>query len=465
MALNVTLYEFKKRENSTKRPDASVTQKTHEARLKAPTSLLHPVLTFDFTLKGNPSFYNYAYISDFGNRYYYIRDWTVEDGHIWRAQLDVDPLASWKNSIGESTQYVLRSSASYDGGIVDPIYPTVFPAVVEVTQVESPWSAILSNGTYVIGVVSDQTGGIGAAHYYALTQNQMSQFFAYMLGNVDWLGTITDITEDLTKVLFNPIQYITSCVWYPFKISGGTDVEAIPFGWWSVGVAAKELTQTFYYKTDNLTIPAHPQAASRGKYLNNAPFTRHTLYYPGIGSIVLDPALLTTDNLILNCAVDMAANVARLTVVCDKRIAIEFAQLGVPIQLAQLASNAALDIGKAGTSLLQSAGSFLSGNVAGAVAGVFNAIGSAINSGYPESTKLNSNGSVAAIAYSIELRSVFYKLVNEDNDDLGRPYCKKVQLQTVPGYQMVQHADIAIAGTSEENSAIKNYLESGYFYE
>ena len=62
--LSVTLYEFKKRENSTKRPDSSATQRTHNAVLKTPTSLLRPEISFDFGLKGNPSFYNYAYISD-----------------------------------------------------------------------------------------------------------------------------------------------------------------------------------------------------------------------------------------------------------------------------------------------------------------------------------------------------------------------------------------------------------------
>ena len=108
--LSVTLYEFPKRENSTKRPDSTVTQKTHNAVLKMPTSLIRPELTFDFGLKGNPSYYNYAHISDLGNRYYFITDWTVKEGHLWTAHLEVDVLASWKNVIGESTEYVTRSA-------------------------------------------------------------------------------------------------------------------------------------------------------------------------------------------------------------------------------------------------------------------------------------------------------------------------------------------------------------------
>ena len=52
----ITLYTFYKRENSTKRPDNSVTQKTHNAVFKMPTSLQRPEITFDFGLKGNPHF-------------------------------------------------------------------------------------------------------------------------------------------------------------------------------------------------------------------------------------------------------------------------------------------------------------------------------------------------------------------------------------------------------------------------
>ena len=120
----ITLYTFYKRENSTKRPDGSVTQKIHNAVFKMPTSLQRPEITFDFGLKGNPTFYNYAHIPALGNRYYFIREWTVSEGHLWTAHMEVDTLASWKVSIGNSTQYVLRSSYTSDGHISDKLYPT-----------------------------------------------------------------------------------------------------------------------------------------------------------------------------------------------------------------------------------------------------------------------------------------------------------------------------------------------------
>ena len=207
--LSVTLYEFKKRENSTKRPDDSATQRTHEAVLKMPTSLLNPEISFDFGLKGNPSFYNYAYISDLGNRYYFIRDWTVSEGHIWTAHMEVDVLASWKASIGASTQYIKRSSYTYDGGIMDNVYPTKQPPQINLSQSASPWSTTsLASGCYVVGIINNKDGGMGAAHYYMFTQDMMNKLLAYMLGGVEWMGTITDISDSLLKVLMNPIHSV-----------------------------------------------------------------------------------------------------------------------------------------------------------------------------------------------------------------------------------------------------------------
>lgn len=470
MALNVTLYEFKKRENSTKRPDASVTQKTHEARLKATTSLLHPVLTFDFTLKGNPSFYNYAYISDFGNRYYYIRDWTVEEGHIWRAQLDVDPLASWKNSIGESTQYVLRSSADYDGGITDTLYPAKNAVTTALSILENPFTLDLAQGTYVVGIVNNADGGIGAAHYYIFSQNTFNKLCAYLLGDPSWTG-ITDISNDLTKALLNPMQYIVSCNWFPLALPGSDGLSAIPVGWWSIPVAgAKIPTYTVASAKGTLTIPKHPQA-TRGSYLNGSPYTKYQLFYPGIGYISLPANNLANDEKIrTELQIDIIANTARLSVISGnpdsaEPISVTYGQIGVPIQLSQMSTSFFQNLGGVVQSAAQFATSYSTGNIAGMITGGLSAIGNALDASYPDVSISGLNGSLLALKTNIILKATFYNIADEDNADKGRPLCKTKELSTLPGYQLISHADIAIAGTSEENRAIKNYLESGYFYE
>lgn len=458
--IDVTLYEFKKRENSTLRPDSTATQKTHSCSLKERTSLLNPVLIFDFGKQGLPVYYNYCYIEDFGNRYYFIRDWSYDHG-LWVAECEVDVLGSWKISIGNSTQYILRSSYTYDGGVIDEMYPAKQPPTVSVVDTASPWTTVLANGTYVISVLNREDGGVGSAHYYALTQDQMNEFMSFMLGDEDYTN-ISEISTELTKALFNPVQYVTSCVWYPFT-AGGTVISQIPFGWWVNTTSGKTLTDTIHYETLEFTVPKHPQAASRGAYLNKAPYSYYTLYFPGVGTIAIDSAQMAADTITVQCAVDMVANQARLTLTCGKIISVHYAQLGVPIQITQF-SNAKNYEGIA-TGVSNAFASAALGSVSGFVSGAFNAIMSGVKTAAPEGTTIGSNGSIVGLAYRPQLKAVFYELVSEDNADLGRPLCQAKVISTVPGYIEVLHADVALTGTATENQRIKSYMESGFFYE
>lgn len=473
--LSVTLYEFKKRENSTKRPDSSATQRTHAAVLKMPTSLLRPEISFDFGLKGNPSFYNYAYISDLGNRYYFIRDWTVSEGHIWTAHMEVDVLASWKASIGESTQYVLRSSAAFDGNILDNLYPAKVPAIFsKVSDTIFPVVSSITTGSYVVGIINNSSDAVGAVAYYVFTSSQFRNFMDYLLGDVSWAGSISDISEDLLKTLFNPMQYITTIMWYPDDAPKGHSIDAIPFGWWSVGVSASKLKQDGVASSLTvLEIPKHPQAAIRGAYLNLSPYTTLVLDSRVWGEFPLDTtALVNSESLLLEWKTDYITGISEMylysssgNTVYDNQLAIRRGQYGVPIQIAQVGQNYLNTL----NAVVGSAGavtkSAISGDITGAITGAVSGITSVIESMAPEMSTTGNNGTIANFTKRITLYAKFMPLVDDDNEDRGRPLCKKLVLSTIPGYQMISDADIAIAGTAQENKQIKAYLESGYFYE
>lgn len=75
------------------------------------TSVTEPVLK----VSGGPSKianYNYVYIPDF-NRYYYIKDFTVENGYILIA-CKVDVLMSFANSIKECDCIAKRQETKYN---------------------------------------------------------------------------------------------------------------------------------------------------------------------------------------------------------------------------------------------------------------------------------------------------------------------------------------------------------------
>ena len=467
--LSVTLYEFKKRENSTKRPDSSATQRTHSAVLKMPTSLLRPEISFDFGLKGNPSFYNYAYISELGNRYYFIRDWTVSEGHIWTAHMEVDVLASWKASIGASTQYVTRSSFSSDGSIVDGLYPAKGDVTLR-AESASIWPTVtaISGGSYVVGIVNNSADAIGAVAYYVFSEAKFRAFMAYLMGDVSWTGQIDDISVDLLKVLFNPMQYITSVMWYPDNAPAGEKVTSIPFGWWNLPVSAAKLkTSGVLPSAANITIPKHPQAATRGKYLNAAPFSQYMFDSRVWGVIPIDTtSIINEEALSMSYTVDYTTGIADMYLkagLSDYAIAVRRGQYGVPVQIAQIGQNY---LNMALTSVNGAANVAKNlFNPVGAITAGANMIGDMINASMPEFATSGSNGTVANFTSAPTLYAKFLPVVSDDNDDRGRPYCKKVQLSTLPGYQVIADPDLAIAGTSEENREIKNYLAGGYFYE
>ena len=467
--LSVTLYEFKKRENSTKRPDSSATQRTHNAVLKTPTSLLRPEISFDFGLKGNPSFYNYAYISGLGNRYYFIRDWTVSEGHIWTAHMEVDVLASWKASIGASTQYVTRSSFSSDGSIVDGLYPAKGDVTLR-AESTSIWPTVtaISGGSYVVGIVNNSADAIGAVAYYVFSESKFRAFMAYLMGDVSWTGQIDDISVDLLKVLFNPMQYITSVMWYPDNAPAGEKVTSIPFGWWNLPVSAAKLkTSGVLPSAANITIPKHPQAAMRGKYLNAAPFSQYTFDSRVWGIIPIDTtSIINEEALSMSYTVDYTTGIADMYLkagLSDYAIAVRRGQYGVPVQIAQIGQNY-LNMALTSVNGAANVANKLF-NPVGAITAGANMIGDMINASMPEFATSGSNGTVANFTSAPTLYAKFLPVVSDDNDDRGRPYCKKVQLSTVPGYQVIADPDLSIAGTSEENREIKNYLAGGYFYE
>ena len=481
--LNVTLYEFKKRENSTKRPDGSETSRVHQAVLKQPTSLLNPDITFDFGLKGNPSFYNYCYISDLGNRYYFIRDWTIGEGHLWTAHCEVDVLASWKASIGASTQYVLRSSHSFDTYVVDKLYVTKAPFTTVVNTVENwPIKESVGGGNYVVGIINNSDSAIGAVAYYVFTEAQFRAFMAYLLGSIDWAGSITEIGADLTKVLFNPMQYISSVTWYPDSAPKGSAVSSIPFGWWNIPVTASMLkTIGVIPEAYNITLPKHPQAASRGQYLNLAPYTTYDFDSRVWGMIPIDTSTLIGESVLtMEVRTDYATGVSNLRLERGSdhyAVAVRQGMYGVPIQIAQIGIdyiNATLTTVKATADAISDIGSTgrINGllvnplaNISGSIASVAGAIQTSLNACLPQMSTSGNNGTVANYMVAPTLYAKFAPLVDEDNEDRGRPYCKKAVLSTLPGYQVISCADIALASTKRETQMVKQYMEAGYFYE
>lgn len=461
--MQIILYEFNKNPNSTKRPSAAGL--TLDCYLLEPTSITAPSLSLQ--LPGNPGGYNYARIPEF-NRYYFIEDWTANNGR-WVASLSVDVLASFKESIGASTQYVLRAAHDYNGEVSDTLYPakTIPKVICSYPPIDNyPLSAGVGFGYYVVGIINNSPDALGCVAYYRFTMEEFRQLCNKLLSNLDWAGgDFGDVTQDLVKSIFNPFQYIVSCTQYPFRytIFPGTTVTSIPYGWWSLDVTATRITSSLEVFDVIFPLQKHPQAEERGAYLNSAPFSRYTLYWDSFGTFPLDAALVArnpdgklTASLSFDCTNATATlrvdngNVQELLV--DVQV-----QLGIPVQLAQITS----DYLGAATSAAGAVGSLFNLDFMGAANGIANAV----NSLAPKVTTSGSNGSSAKFSFVPHLQMEFYECVDDSPSNRGRPLCAERKLSTLPGYIITADAELEAPCTSGELDRIKGFLNGGFFYE
>lgn len=454
MAIDVNFYTFVKKPNSTKIPSGAAT--TYKCNLIEPTSFTAPDIAL--VVPAKPTAYNYAYIPEF-SRYYFINDWAYSAG-LWRASLNVDCLASWKSYIGAQPQYILRSSADSDGTIIDTMYPTKN----DVVRISSPAQYVdggfkqsYISGTYIVGIINSDSGALGCVSYYAFTNSQFRALCDKLMGSTDWMyGGIDEISLELTKVLFNPFQYIASCMWIPLSVSGSSTT--VKYGWWDLGVAASKISGNTYFVGASFEIPKHPQE-SRGKYLNGAPFSRYSLDWPCFGKFAIDSNIVKDyENLLCSVQVDPVSGIGTLQIkLGDIQIGTYQSQIGVPIQIAQMG----VDYSGVISSLSSAVGSAMKLDFGS----VFSNIGNAIESAIPQLSTSSKNGTISGFHFEPILYCEFYKVVDDDNEHLGRPLCKNVAPSTLPGYIQCLDVEVEIPCTRAENESIVSALESGFFYE
>ena len=483
--MNINLYKFTKKENSTKQPSGTGTQ--FACYLKEPTSVIEPVIVIETTSNTFPD-YNYAYIATFG-RYYYITD-IISDGNLWQISMKTDVLATYKSNITSATLYLLRCSEGYDGNLIDNYYPLSTDYTQVVTYGTSPFihdtteNINVSTGTFIVGITSQPGGSsngmYGSIRYYAMPKGSFVNLVDTLLDDTFLSGYLdsTEATIELQKSIIDPLQFIKSCVWIPdlYSAISGFSTESTTLDVWSwgpiTGCANKLLTSNHPYRTYNtsINITAHPQASSRGSYLNVEPYTKLMMRVPCFGLIDLDTSLLKESTYVrAQITLDYITGLGILEVYNSDSVMLtrETGQVGVPIQLSQVTHDYIGGAVRTGQSILGTIGSAITGNVMGAVSGGLSAIGNAADIMRPVSSSVGSNGSFAGMYGSPALYHTFFNIVSEDLSHFGRPVCKDVTLSTLSAgaYVLCKNGDVGIPGTAGEQEQIRLYLETGAFLE
>lgn len=466
--MKATFYVFPKRTNSTKRPSSGT---DYNIEVKAPCNIINPEIKI--ASNANPTGYNYCCIPTWG-RYYWVKNWTYSNS-LWTASLVVDALASYRDQIGSSTEYVVRSSAQYDSSISDSLYPAKATVQSVTNAFQGGFAETISEGFFVIGFIAKTPNSIGAVTYVVMSPGNAKKLSSKLLTDVSYLSIDNaEISDSLTKILFNPYQYIVSCNYFPFDIAELTAhlplVSSVDVGWWSVDVPCWILGEDNNNLTKSVSVgvPKHPQSASRGGYCNASPYTDYTIFLQPFGVIPLDASKLWgATTLSIQYTVDLFTGDSILRMFTDTNQLVHetTAKLGVPIQL----SNITFDVPSGGGLLQTGIAAAFGGLQAALTGGSFSDVGNGIlNAAQATNADVASKGATGStIAFdSVPYMVARFKiLVDDNNEDHGRPLCKRVQLSTIPGFIMVDDPDIALNATAAEIDSVKSYLKNGFFYE
>lgn len=483
----VTFYSgFRKQNNSTKQPDTGT---NFTCQMKDNTSIISPRISLGGSF--NPSNMMYCYVPAF-NRYYFVQDWDWIGG-AWVASLAVDALATFKAEIGATNAYITRANTSgYNGAVLDGTYPaTTDISIVQTDGSRVYWEDTVANGTYIVGIICGAPDTVGSVTYYTMSPEQFSALKAFLFNetffqdvvgfpDVDDPGELlTSISPELLKTIYNPAQYIVSALWLPIGVQGFS-TENIKVGWWETTATGRRLSAgsvRINMSSSSVAIPVHPQAASRGSYLNYAPYSEHVLHFPPFGSVPLDPSFFDENSRFVNLQVvlDIITGKASCVISSSRgRIAEIHAQVGVPINLSQVTPDVAgmaksvVVHGAAGivSGIVSGASDGIMGSVRGMIGGAKDGIMNAISQPIGQVVSSGMNGSFAGITDTLpRLVSKFYQIAPADDSHKGRPVCRNATISSFSGFVQCAEGDISISGTKEERDMISAHMVNGFFYE
>lgn len=510
MAVSVTLYTFSKANNSTAIPTSDIVNLQTQGVFKEGADILAPSIGFDFgSALFNPAQFNYAYCLEFG-RYYFISDWRYYN-RLWYADMTLDALGTYATSIKASTQYVTRSASSYNGHIIDNQYPLLTNVTID-TQVLTPYTVVLTEGYYVLGIVNSETTATGIC-YYIMDAVAYSALRNAIYNDVEW-ANITDIGDELTKAVINPAEYVVSLKWFPFEPPhGNIYTTVIKLGFWSftydnsnhrVYVLSSSPVVT---KTSRIAITKHPQLSTKGAFVKSAAYSNYSLMVLPFGTFNLDAQALYNATIlyiifiidcvsgtgtikiyagtstssyapVTNATAQFAVSLPFASVVTDlSRASTTRAAIAGGVQLAKNAVGAAKSfkqtyqgIAAKITNAILGEGSVETSNnyegTKGSVAETAESIGDGIVASASKSDVTGSAGSLTAFyTDSINLVSTFVLLGDSDNTHFGRPLCASTLLSTLSGYTVCSGVKIDFPCTDTERAAITEVMENGFYLE
>lgn len=492
--MQVSFGSFSKKRNSTKRP--TQLSDTRDVKLKQATSLDAPT----FILTGNDFNWNYC---QYGNRYYFITDIRSVHDNLSEVDCILDPLATAKDYILASVQYVCYSSHNSNTWLPDTRIPLV-KATKTARNTAGMGGLFNDVGFYVLTAV-----GLDGCVAYALDKSTLDQIlhsvqdwqddginaivnddmslnydFSSVENAIQSLGKMTIQTGFIGNAYALAPECIRSCIWVPFFATPFTDSgKDLYLGNLPCKDSGGSIIRPFTLKAspykDNVSIaiPWHFNDWRRGICEDVY------LYLPMVGMIQLSATSITNVSSI---------NVAYSATATDGVVCYEIKAGGnvigtysgqcsanYPIGINQQASAGEIAqaiIGGVDKTVSAAINSSISPVSTGAVvaAGLWNGAQMSYDvANVQNSTHLTTVGGIGGGAGSgldlnVQCYTVCHEPVMTPSDmqaTMGLPTMMPMQMSTLTGYCQCANAHIDAPLMAQELDAVDAYLNSGFFIE
>lgn len=126
-----------------------------DIQMLEPSSVIRPSIKVSSGLIGKGV--NYVWIEDL-ERYYYIKDWIMDDGYI-RMDLEVDVLMSFKDAITQKNVILSRQEKTYNLYHVDDKYQLINTKATKI--VEFPTNHFsMNNAQFILALTGSAVGHV-----------------------------------------------------------------------------------------------------------------------------------------------------------------------------------------------------------------------------------------------------------------------------------------------------------------
>ena len=493
-------FNFSKRINSTKTPnDTDGTEEHISIRGNIPSGQLssqsgteyfdsHPTIW----VSGN-NHYNYVKL---GGRYYFVRDRQREINDATVYYLEEDYLATFKTEILNTVAKVIYSSSDYNLDIDDIRNQEKENTTVAYHVANLPFNLDTQNGgTFLLTVAGGKLISSTYAMYPTELENFMTVFYNAMdiqfsgvvkQNNMSMRNVALDASIDIAEAFINwakdtgnsfmeqlqgAFDSIKDVKWSPFERAVHAKEQSEVFmGTYDTGQACALAYGILQPSTITIQIPHQGSNYQKGKR-----FSSYGLYIPFCGQYMLnndDIYGISELHIILGIDRQTGDIAGTVNTPSGKKILSVSGSAARSVIYGLSDKSTLLSLVKGiGTGIIDIATGAVSGGPAGAATNAARSVARMING--VDQTQVITGGTLSscvglASGMQIMCFSTMKGMADSQTaikDVEGLPCHKTVQLSTLTGYCLCDHASVPMEGTFTEKQYVNSALNSGFYIE